>query len=161
MRGRSRPGAQGALPGMSGPQEPLGPDERAVRAHLCSARFQSGVDGGRWRLISIAWPHVFVAVAAARRCTERVYAAIRPHRLPAKRHGRHLGLRYERPACRRSAAQRRTRHSVFRSDWEGAGRFTQPGIASPSTLTPTGRNSTRGKPGTRGGITHLLSDQRL
>lgn len=52
---------------MSGPQEPLGPDERAVRAHLCSARFQSGVDGGRWRLISIAWPHVFVAVAAAPR----------------------------------------------------------------------------------------------
>ena len=52
---------------MSDDQEPPGPDELAVHAHLRSARFQSGVDGGRWRLISAEWPHALIAVAAAPR----------------------------------------------------------------------------------------------
>jgi hypothetical protein len=43
------------------------PDERVFRAHIEAGPFQSGVDRGRWRLISIAWPFVVIAVSAAER----------------------------------------------------------------------------------------------
>lgn len=52
---------------MSDGEIPLGPDQRAVLEHLRSARFQSGLDGGKWRLISIDWPHLLIAVTAASR----------------------------------------------------------------------------------------------
>jgi hypothetical protein len=45
----------------------LGPDERALREHLRSARFRSGVDDARWRLISLTWPHSLIAVSAGSR----------------------------------------------------------------------------------------------
>ena len=45
----------------------IGPDERALRDDLGSARFQVGVDAGRWRLISITWPYALIAVSAAPR----------------------------------------------------------------------------------------------
>lgn len=47
----------------------MAPDERALRAHLDEGRFLSGAAGGQWRLISVDWPIVFVAVAAAARPT--------------------------------------------------------------------------------------------
>lgn len=40
------------------------PDERMLRLHLESGRFRSGVVGKRWRLVSLDWPHVVVAVKA-------------------------------------------------------------------------------------------------
>jgi hypothetical protein len=46
---------------------PTGPDERVFRAHVEAGPFQSGVDRGRWRLRSIAWPHAIIAVSAAER----------------------------------------------------------------------------------------------
>lgn len=45
----------------------LDPDERALRDHLQSTRFQGGVDGGRWRLQSLSWPIAMIAIAAAPR----------------------------------------------------------------------------------------------
>ncbi|MCY3893331.1 MAG: hypothetical protein OXF61_00195 [Acidimicrobiaceae bacterium] len=45
----------------------MAPDERALRAALESAAFQSGVDGGRWRLVDVAWPIGSFAVTAAAR----------------------------------------------------------------------------------------------
>ena len=45
----------------------MGPDERALRAHLDSGRFQAGVDAGRWRLISLEWPMAILGVSAALR----------------------------------------------------------------------------------------------
>jgi len=45
----------------------LSPDERAFRAHLETARFLSGADAGQWRILSIDWPIVFVALSAAPR----------------------------------------------------------------------------------------------
>lgn len=45
----------------------IAPDERALREHLKSAKFQIGVDSGRWRVISIEWPHALIAVSAAPR----------------------------------------------------------------------------------------------
>jgi hypothetical protein len=42
----------------------MAPDEKALRADLAKAVFRAGVAGGRWRLLDIAWPHVFVAVTA-------------------------------------------------------------------------------------------------
>ena len=47
--------------------EVLSPDERALREHLKSLRFQQGHDDGLWRLISLDWPHALVAVSAAMR----------------------------------------------------------------------------------------------
>jgi hypothetical protein len=45
----------------------MGPDELVFRAHLEAGPFQSGVDRGRWRLLSIAWPYAVIAVSAAER----------------------------------------------------------------------------------------------
>lgn len=42
-------------------------DERIFRDHLERGPFQSGVDRGRWRLISVNWPYGVIAVAAAAR----------------------------------------------------------------------------------------------
>jgi hypothetical protein len=38
-----------------------------ARAHVERSTFQSGVDRGRWRLVSITWPFVVIAVSAAER----------------------------------------------------------------------------------------------
>lgn len=46
---------------------PMGADERVFRAHLDAGPFQSGVERGRWRLLSLAWPHAVIAVRAAER----------------------------------------------------------------------------------------------
>jgi hypothetical protein len=42
-------------------------DEQVFRAHLERGPYQSGVDRGRWRLISVDWPHAVIAVSAAER----------------------------------------------------------------------------------------------
>jgi hypothetical protein len=47
--------------------ETQGLDEQVFRAHLAGARFQDGVDRGKWRLVEIEWPHAVIAVSAARR----------------------------------------------------------------------------------------------
>lgn len=43
------------------------PDERVFREHIAKGPFLSGVERGRWRLISIDWPHAIIAVSAAPR----------------------------------------------------------------------------------------------
>lgn len=43
------------------------PAERAIGAHLGSARFRTGVDEGRWHLMSLDWPHAVIGIAAAPR----------------------------------------------------------------------------------------------
>lgn len=46
----------------------LRPDERVFRDHVSSARFQDGVDRGRWRVVGdIEWPSVLIAVTAGPR----------------------------------------------------------------------------------------------
>jgi hypothetical protein len=47
--------------------QPIGPDERAFRADLEGARFQEGVDRGRWRLVSLQWPVAVIAISSAPR----------------------------------------------------------------------------------------------
>lgn len=42
----------------------IGPDQRAFEADVAKAAFRLGQTEGRWRLISLAWPFVFFAVAA-------------------------------------------------------------------------------------------------
>jgi hypothetical protein len=43
------------------------PDERVFRAHVAAGPFQSGVDRGRWRLLSITWPYAIISVSADER----------------------------------------------------------------------------------------------
>lgn len=46
----------------------MSPDERVLRQHVASARFQEGVDRGRWQIVGdIAWPVVMIAVTASPR----------------------------------------------------------------------------------------------
>ena len=45
----------------------ISPDEVAVLEHLKGGRFLSGISAKRWRLISVDWPIVLVAVSAAER----------------------------------------------------------------------------------------------
>lgn len=99
----------------------LPPDADAVREHLASARFQQGVDSGRWRVIDEAFPIVTVAVSAAGRRGGAPEYALRidltryPHEAPTFEpwhpgDGRRLTAA-ERPAGGRAAA-------IFRTDWE-------------------------------------------
>jgi hypothetical protein len=43
------------------------PDEQVFRSHIKAGPFQSGVDRGRWRLLSIEWPYALIAMRAAAR----------------------------------------------------------------------------------------------
>jgi hypothetical protein len=43
------------------------PDEKIFRAHIAAPVFQLGVETGRWRLVSVAWPNALIAVRAATR----------------------------------------------------------------------------------------------
>lgn len=45
------------------------PAERVFRSHLDKGPFQSGVDRGRWELVSVNWPHSVISVSAAERNT--------------------------------------------------------------------------------------------
>ena len=45
----------------------MGVDEQVFRSHLEAGPFQSGLDRGRWHLLSLNWPHVLIAVQAADR----------------------------------------------------------------------------------------------
>jgi hypothetical protein len=43
------------------------PDKAVFVNHTEAGPFENGVDRGRWRLVSIDWPHAVLAVAAAER----------------------------------------------------------------------------------------------
>ena len=43
------------------------PAEKVFRGHVGNGPFQSGLDRGRWRLVSINWPFSLLAVGAAAR----------------------------------------------------------------------------------------------
>lgn len=44
------------------------PDEQVFRHHLEGARFQSGLDRGKWHLVALVeWPHAIIAVRADER----------------------------------------------------------------------------------------------
>jgi hypothetical protein len=45
----------------------MSPDEQIFRSHIEDGKFASGQDRERWRLVSIDWPYVFIAVSAASR----------------------------------------------------------------------------------------------
>ena len=45
-------------------EELQSPDQRMLRLHLESGRFRAGVVAGRWRLVSLEWPHVVIGVNA-------------------------------------------------------------------------------------------------
>lgn len=47
------------------PERSMGVDEQVFRTHLEAGPFQSGYDRGRWRLLSLAWPHALIAIRAA------------------------------------------------------------------------------------------------
>ena len=42
----------------------IGPDQRAFEADVAKAAFRLGEAEGRWRLISVGWPFVFLGVVA-------------------------------------------------------------------------------------------------
>ena len=99
----------------------LPPDEHAVRVALESAAFRSGVDDGRWRLVSLDWPIGMFAVSAAPRDNSPMEYALRidlagyPQQAPTAEpwnldHDRRLADS-ERPKGERAA-------KVFRVDWE-------------------------------------------
>jgi hypothetical protein len=49
------------------PPRTMLPDERTFHAHLEAGAFLRGAARGRWRLVSVAWPHAVIAVSAAPR----------------------------------------------------------------------------------------------
>ena len=42
-------------------------DEKVFREHISAGPFQSGEANGRWRLLDINWPQVFIVIVAAER----------------------------------------------------------------------------------------------
>lgn len=45
-------------------QPPIPPDRQVFDAHLAGGPFRIGAASGRWRLVSVAWPHAVFAVRA-------------------------------------------------------------------------------------------------
>lgn len=67
MTGPAVTGPLGTGPTASAPTRLMAPDERAFRADVAGGAFLLGAARGRWRLVSIAWPHAVVAIGAAPR----------------------------------------------------------------------------------------------
>jgi hypothetical protein len=100
------------------------PDERTLLAHIEEARFQAGVEAGRWRLLGLTWPHATFAISAAPHSASpdefvlRLDVAGYPHSAPT-------GSLWDDDAgcsldpARRPKGDRAAR--VFRTDWTGAG----------------------------------------
>ena len=72
----------------------MSPDERVFREHVTSARFQEGVERGRWQMVGdIAWPVVMIAIAAGPRGRSPSKYVLRfdltgyPKRLQPQHHG--------------------------------------------------------------------------
>jgi hypothetical protein len=96
------------------------PDERTLRAHLEAARFQAGVQAGRWRLLDLTWPDATFVISAVPRSNGpeefvlRLDVAGYPHSAPT-------GSLWDNEAgCSLEPAHRpkgdRAAH-VFRTDW--------------------------------------------
>ena len=99
----------------------MSPDERAARAALDSPSFLSGVDAGRWRLVSLEWPIGVFAVSAAPRAGApdeyglRIDISGYPQQAPtAEPWCLNQGVRL--PAHQRPKGER-VGHA-FRTDWE-------------------------------------------
>lgn len=99
------------------------PDERALLEHLAGGRFKSSAAAGRWRLISVEWPVVIIAVAAAPRPTSPDEFVLRfevsgyPHTTPTGGLW-DLGTNASLPAGRRPQGERAAQ--LFRADaWLG------------------------------------------
>lgn len=108
----------------------MGLDERVFRAHVQAGPFQSGVERGHWRLLSIDWPYVTIAVRAAHREGAPDEYALRfqltgyPQNAPTAQpwdadHGVPL------PPARWPNGRSRMTH-VFRPDWQGGGALYLP-----------------------------------
>jgi hypothetical protein len=100
------------------------PDERAIHEHLRSGRFLTGVAAGRWRLLSVDWPFVFIAVSAAERPNSPAEFILRfdatdyPHTAPTGGLW-DLATKTWLPADRRPKGERAAQ--LFRIDgWAGA-----------------------------------------
>lgn len=100
------------------------PDERTLRAHIEEARFQAGVEAGRWRLLGLTWPHATFAISAAPRSAGPTEFVLRldiagyPHSAPT-------GSLWDSDSdCSLDPARRpkgdRAAH-VFRTDWGSGG----------------------------------------
>lgn len=100
----------------------IAPDEHAVRDHLRSGRFRAGVAARRWRLVSVEWPFVLIAVSAAQRPNSPTEFVLRlemtgyPHTAPT-------GSLWDVDANTSLAAEMRPkgqREQLFRTDgWTG------------------------------------------
>lgn len=98
------------------------PDERALSAHLRSARFQAGVDAGSWRLISLSWPNAMIAVAAAERAGAPTEFVLRFDLSGYPQRGPTAALWDVATNTVLSAATRpkgERAGSIFRGDWNG------------------------------------------
>lgn len=99
----------------------IGPDEKTFRRHIEGGPFQAGVDRGRWRLISVNWPFVVIAVRAAARANSPGEYALRfqlsnyPQAAPtAQLWDGDLGVPLEH---KNWPAGRSRVPAVFRTDW--------------------------------------------
>jgi len=96
------------------------PDERTLRTHLEGARFQAGVQAGRWRLLELTWPHATFVISAAPRSNSpeefvlRLDVAGYPHSAPT-------GSLWDNDAGYSLAPASRPKGDraahVFRTDW--------------------------------------------
>jgi hypothetical protein len=104
------------------PEQILGSDEIAVRAHLTSGRFLAGVAAKRWRLIDLTWPFALIAITAAARSSGPDEWVMRfdltgyPQQAPT-------GMPWDAAAAYQLELARYPKgervREVFRTDWEG------------------------------------------
>ncbi len=64
--------------------ELLSVNETVFRKHLWQSRFQAGVDQGLWRLVSINWPHVVIALGTSKHNPTEYFIRFRLADYPAQ-----------------------------------------------------------------------------
>lgn len=97
----------------------ISPDEKSLRADIESGRFLAGEARKRWRLVSICWPAVLIAVAArdGHEYVLRFDCSGYPHNPPTARLWDTDGNSPLEFALWPKGSGRIT--SVFRNDWKG------------------------------------------
>ena len=108
----------------------MGLDERVFRAHVRAGPFQSGLDRGHWRLVSITWPYAIISVSAAARSgapdeyTLRFDLAGYPQSAPTARPW-DADQDAPLPSARWPHGQSRV-PQAFRPDWQGGSALYMP-----------------------------------
>jgi hypothetical protein len=102
-------------------QPSISPEELAFAEHIVGARFQSGVDDGRWRLVSTTWPTAILAISAASRANSpaEFFFRFQLDGYPSIATAGPIDPKTNQPLTAEMLPKGEIVGSAFRADWQG------------------------------------------